>query len=263
MDSRVVAELAQARELRPERALELATEDVLLASALSRERPALARWLERLALARALLLALGEEAKALGPATDAEILDLSMRRFWELDRPPMVQIAHAVVLSSDEDPAARALAERIAQAVSSAQSQADFLQKAKAVPTDGSSVKVESLPPVTPDGRAVDPDKPPPAGPGVQIFDAEFAAAAHRLERVGQLSPVVRTPFGYHVLYLLRKIEPLTPSLDERRRTLHEEILAKRASELQTALLARERQATPPEQERAAVRLMEGMGSRP
>ena len=259
VDERVIAELASARQLSPERALELVTEDALLASELSRTRPSLGRWLERVAMARAMLGTLGEEAKAAGPPTDEEILDLSQRRFWEIDRPPMAQVSHAVVLSSNESAEARALAERIATAVSSAQSAADFQEKAKAVRAEGLSVRVESLPPVTEDGRAVDPDRPPPAGPPVQMLDAQFAAAAHRLERVGQISPVVRTSFGYHVLYLVRRIEPRVSSLEERRRSLHDEIMTRRASELQQSLLAREREAAAPEQERSALGWMEGL----
>jgi hypothetical protein len=171
----------------------------------------------------------------------------------------MAQVVHAVVLSSTESAEARALAERIAEAVSSAQSAADFQQKAKAVRAEGLNVRVESLPPVTQDGRAVDPDRPPPAGPSVQLLDTQFAAAAHRLERVGQLSPVVHKPFGYHVMYLVRRIEPKMSSLEERRRSLHDEIMAQRASELSKALLARERGAAAPEQERSALRWMEGV----
>lgn len=263
LDGRLVAELAEARQLSAEQARVLASEDAMLAAELSRAKPALAGWLERVALARSVLHAIGEEAKAAGPPSDAEILALSRQRFWELDRPRMVEIAHAVVLSSDEDEEARALAERIAQAVSSAQSVSEFRELASAVSAAGLDVKVEGLPPVTADGRAVDPDRPPPAGPSVQNFNAEFAAAAHRLERVGQLSPVVRTPFGYHVLYLVRSIDPQRPSLDERRQALYEEIMAQRARELQAALLARQRQAAAPEQERSALSSMKGIAANP
>lgn len=257
VDRRLVETLASARQLPTERARELVTEDALLANELSRQRPALASWLERLALARALLGALGEEAKAAGPPTDEEILDLSRRRFWAIDRPPMAQVTHAVVLSSSESTEARAFAERIAEAVSSAQTSAEFEQKAKAVRAEGLSVKVESLPPVTEDGRAVDPERPPPEGPSVMILDKDFAAAAHRLERVGQLSPVVRSAFGYHVLYLVRTIEPKMSSLEARRQSLREEIVTQRAGALQQTLLAREREAASPEQERSALSWME------
>jgi hypothetical protein len=171
----------------------------------------------------------------------------------------MAQVVHAVVLSTNESAEARALAERIAEAVSSAQSPAEFHEKAKAARAEGLSVRVESLPPVTEDGRAVDPDRPPPGGAPVQMLDAQFAAAAHRLERAGQVSPVIRTSFGYHVLYLVRVIEPRVSSLDERRRTLYDEIMTQRASELQKAVLERERQAAAPEQERSALSWMAGL----
>ena len=147
----------------------------------------------------------------------------------------MLQVAHAVVLSSEENPTARALAERIAAGVATAKTSAEFQKLAKAVSADGQSVKVEQLPPLAPDGRALDPDRPPPAGPGVQNFDLGFAEAAHHLERVGELSPVVRTRFGYHVLYLVRIIEPRQPTLSELRTLLHDEVMEQRGRRLQAS----------------------------
>ncbi len=263
LDRSLVAEVERASGLPSKRALELVTEDAVLAAYLSRDNPPLASWVERIALARALLRALGAEAEAEGPPRDDELAELSERRWWELDRPRMVQIAHAVVLSSEENPAARALAERIAARVATAKTSAEFQTLAKAVRADGLSVKVEQLAPVAPDGRALDPDRPPPNGPPVQTLDGVFVEAAQRLERAGQLSPVVRTRFGYHVLYLVKVIESRQPTLAERRQLLHGEVMEQRGRRLQSELLERQRRQLAPEKARSALSSMEQLGKPP
>jgi peptidyl-prolyl cis-trans isomerase C len=249
--------IARERGIGREQALELGEEDALFAQHLSERDPQRASWLERVVLARQLLAAFAEAAEAGGPPTDAEVQAITDARFWELDRPRMVQVVHAVVLSADADPEAKALAERIAGATSQASDATAFLAAARAVEAGRFSVKAESLPPVTPDGRAVDPAAPPPAGPAVQHFDHDFTAAAQRLTRPGEQSPVVRSAFGYHVLYLVKAIEPRQPSLDERRALLHDEIMSQRATALAAALLEQQRRELQPSQSRSAIASMQ------
>jgi parvulin-like peptidyl-prolyl cis-trans isomerase-like protein len=256
----VLDAIARARGVSAEQALELGSEDALLAQHLSERDPKVGRWIQRVVLARQLLGALVEEAKAGGPPTDAEVQSISEARFWELDRPRMVQVAHAVVMSSDENIVARSLAERIAAATAGAATSESFQAAARAVPAGNLTVRVEALPPVALDGRAVDPAKPPPAGPPVQQFDLDFVAAAQRLERPGQQSPVVRSAFGYHVIYLIASIEPKRPALDERRALLHDEIMSQRANALSAALLQKARSELAPEQERSALSSMQAIG---
>jgi hypothetical protein len=250
----VVTELARQRSIPIARARELVEEDALLAAELGRQEPARSLSLQRLVLARELSQALLLDAERVGPPSDQEVADLTSERWWELDRPRMVQVVHAVVISENENMAAAALAERIAAAVAPAASAADFEQAAKAVPALDFQVRVETLPPVTADGRAIDPDKAPPLGPPTQNFAVEFATAAQKLERVGQLSPVVRSPFGYHVLRLLRIVEPRVFSLAERRERLHAEVTQRRALAEQRRLLSEQRQQSAPQQERSALR---------
>jgi hypothetical protein len=249
--------IAREQGVSPERALELGGEDALLAQHLVETDPERASWLERVVLARQLLAAFASEAEAGGPPTDAEVQAITEARFWELDRPRMVQVVHAVVLSDAEDPEARALAERIGSATSQVKGATEFLAAARAVEAGHFKVQAESLAPVAPDGRAVDPASPPPAGPAVQHFDRDFTAAAQRLTRPGEQSPVVRTRFGYHVLRLVKVIEPYQPSLDERRALLHAEIMSQRATALATALLAQQRRELQPSQSRSAIASMQ------
>lgn len=252
----VIGAIERERGLARREALELATEDALLAFDLREREPVTARWIERTVLAREVLSALSDQARAGGPPTDAEVTAISEARFWELERPRMVKVTHAVVLSPEENEAARALAQEIAAATRAAKTPEQFQQAARAVPAGNLKVKVESLLPVAPDGRAVDPATPPPGGPGVQRFDADFSAAAQRLTLPGDQSPVLRTPFGYHVIYLISVIEPNQPSLDERRALLHDEIMTQRARALSSALLAEKRRELMPEQERSALASM-------
>lgn len=244
----------------PEQALSRASEDALLARELERRDPYAARWAERVALARQLLEALFEEAKAGGPPTEAEVSAITEARFWELDRPRMVRVVHAVVLASAENQAARALAAEIAAATAGAKTAAEFEAAARAVPAAGLEVRVESLAPTTEDGRAVDPARPPPVGPGVQHFDRAFAAAAHQLDRPGEQSPVVLSKFGHHVIYLVSVVEPRQPDFDERRALLHDEIMSQRAAALSSAVLEQQRREVLPQQARAALSLMGSIG---
>jgi hypothetical protein len=257
----VIGAIERERGVTREEALELASEDARLAFGLRERHPLVARWIERTVLARELLAGLVDEARAGGPPTDEEVEAISSARFWELLRPRMVQVTHAVVLSSEEDAAARALAEQIAAATRGAKTSEQFQTAANGVSAGNLEVKVENLPPLTADGRAVDPARPPPAGPGVQRFDADFSAAAQRLSAPGEQSPVLRTPFGYHVIFLISVIEPKQPSLDERRALLHDEIMTQRAQALSSALLAEKRRELMPEQARSALASMGQLSS--
>ncbi len=248
----IVREIARQRSVPLERARELAEEDALLAAELQRREPALALSLERLALARELSQSLLQDADRRGPPSDEEIAELTSQRWWALDRPRMVEVVHAVVLSESENPEAAALAERIATAVAQATNAREFEQAAKAVPADDQQVRVETLPPVAPDGRAVSPDRPPPQGQLLHLA-VEFAAAAQKLERVGQLSPVVRSPFGYHVLMALKIWEPLRPTQAELRELLRPEVAQRRAIAEQQRVLTEQRQQSAPQQERSAL----------
>jgi parvulin-like peptidyl-prolyl isomerase len=125
------------------------------------------------------------------------------------------------------------------------------------VPADGFSVRVEDLPPLTRDGRSVDPERPPPDGSRAGQFDPDFARAATELNDVGSKSPVVHTKFGYHVLLLTGSIPALEPSLEERRTMLHDEIMVSRARALEQSVLDLRRAALAPQIERSALELTE------
>lgn len=263
IDPAIARGVERARGVTAARALELAAEDALLARELEQRDPELARYARSVALARALLEALAQDTREQQPVTDADIEALTAERWWTLDRPRMVRVIHALVRSDSASEPARQLAERVRTAVLDAKDAAAFKRAAESVETGGLALKVETLPPLAADGRSVDLDRPPPEGPPVRNMAAAFADAAARLERPGEISPVVHTMFGYHVIRLLEVIEPSRPPLAERRPLLEPEIVGQRARARTQELLERLRAELAPEQERAALSAMELVRSAP
>jgi hypothetical protein len=259
----VVSRIARARGAPPEGALALASEDALLAHELARTDAAHARSLATLARARVLLDTLRSDVARDEPVQDSDIEALAVERWWEFDRPRMVRVIHAVVRSKQADAAAEALAARIRQAVLGSQSPDEFRKAAEQVSAEGLSVRIESLPPMTSDGRSLEPDDPPPQGPAVVNMAREFAEAAARLERKGEISPVVRSPFGYHVIQLVEILAPSVLAPAERRARLEAEISAERARKKTQELLEHLRRELAPEQSRAAVAAMEQVSAAP
>ncbi len=250
-----VARIANARGIERARARDLAVRDALFAAA-ARENPEHAAGVsvaERANLGRALLESLEQQAKDVGPATDAELGELMAERWPEFDRPASVRTAHAVVLvKKPEDAApARALAERLAASLRGVATTAEFLERARAFPAPlPLSIVAEQLSPVTPDGRMWEPG----ARPGTQFpsLDLDYTRAAHALENPGDQSPVVKSAFGYHVILLEERLPERRVPLEERRALLQGDVVTRRAKKLFEGTVTRLRQATPVEVERNA-----------
>ncbi|HEY6077809.1 MAG TPA: peptidyl-prolyl cis-trans isomerase [Polyangiaceae bacterium] len=247
-----VARIAERQGLAPQRALELALSDALFAAQARASTPAgVASSIERAAAARALLETLATESERRGPPT-AEELDAIVRERWtELDRPAGVRTTHLVVQVKEpsQDGAARALAESMASAVAPAVTSDDFERLANAVPPGAADVKVEKLPVVSADGRSFElkEGRYVPTGG----FDPDFARAANALETPGQLSPIVRTKFGYHVIRLAERVPASALDPTQRANLLGPEALTRRASRARTELLEKLRAGAPIEVDRA------------
>lgn len=195
---------------------------------------------ERAAQARALLEAFKAEAAALGPASDAEVTELSALRWQDFDRPETVRTTHAVaiVTKPEQDQAARAIAQHLYEAVRDVGNDPqEFIRRAQAVAHDGVEVRAERLPPVTIDGRLYYPEGAPPERAN-QRFDKDFAEAAHRLA-VGAVSQPEKSIFGYHVILCEARLPEHRVPLEERRSLLASEVQKSRAERSKQELLAR------------------------
>ncbi len=192
------------------------------------------RQTERSVLARALLELSYSRVIADGVPTDAEVEKVTAERWFTVDRPSAAKTTHFVVrIAKGQSPAlAQILARKIATTVQGITDPDAFIAAAKAFPANGAEVVAESLPPMTRDGRSIQLDKigePVAEGPR---FDESFARAANSLESEGAQSGVVRSPFGYHVILLERKVDAKHVPIEERRVTFAPEIYARRARQL-------------------------------
>lgn len=245
-----VARIAHAESVDPRSALTRAITDARFAQAArdTLDRGSATALADRV-LARALLAQVWQTARA-NPPTDSELDVLVQARWFELDCPESVRTVHAVVMPKNtaEESRARQIADAIHEAVLSASTQSEFMDRARAVAHGSIEVKVEALSPLVLDGRMV--------GPGDQRVVPEFARAAHAIAAVGAKSPVVRTEFGFHVIQLLERIPAKRFTAAERRSKLSEEVFENRGRSTLESLLKRLRSEQNTEWSRAAESLM-------
>jgi len=242
-----VAGIAQAQRLTLAAARDRAARDAALASGARSifAGGAIVPVVERGAWARALLEKFKAEAAARGPATDAEVTELTALRWQDFDRPETVRTTHAVaiVAKPEQDAAARAIAQHLYEAVRGVSDPEEFSRLAKAVAHEGVDVRVERLPAITRDGRTYYPE-----GAGAELadqrFDRDFAAAAYGLA-VGQISGPTKSIFGYHVIFCESRLPEKRLPLEERRLLLADEVLKGRAERAKQELLGRLGSSTP------------------
>jgi hypothetical protein len=229
---RSVQETARTQSVAPREALDRLVVDALMA-ALARARlrdTGTAKAIRRAVLARALLESIRDQARSRGLPTDAELARVRQRRWWEFDKPPSVRTSHAAALVErpERSRQARAVAERIARAVRGATDPEEFMRRARDVDPGQIEVRVESLPPVSADGRVV---KMPQGGAqDTQRFDVRFARAANAIEAVGQQSPVIESNFGWHVILLEERLAGQRVSDSELRSRVLDEVILERAN---------------------------------
>jgi hypothetical protein len=195
----LVAAVAGAKGLSAQEALEELVGDALAAQGASARGfaadPSVA-WAETTALARRIPSRFADEAILAGPPSDDELAS--------------VLVVQALVFRSptlrEED--ALALARTMRQAVAGARSADEFVQRANAVPRSNARLIAQTVGPFAADG--IDPS-------GAEL-DAGFVAAAFALRTPFDASPIVATPFGWHVLELVERKPPASPAEAEAQR---------------------------------------------
>jgi parvulin-like peptidyl-prolyl isomerase len=251
-----VAQIAERQLLEPRAALSRALSDALFAAAGRATLPvAVTSSIERAAAARSVLEHIAVDSAAAGPPSDAEMAELLRERWADLARPDAVRTTHAVVINADtrRDAAAQALAEKIASSAKVASSAEQFTTLAKAVPTEGFEVKAEALPAITADGRGL--SRTDKGFVAASTFDHEFARAANQLQQPGELSPVVKTRFGYHVIRLEERIPARVVPRAELPAVLGPEVQTRRAARQRRELLEKLRRASAVQIDRAVDEL--------
>jgi hypothetical protein len=252
-----VAQIAERQGLQPRAALTPALSDALFAAAARASLPpSMIASVERAAAARAVLERMGSESVAVGPPTEAEVAELVRERWVELDRPDAARTTHAVVMNTDpnRDGSAQALAEKLASVVKATSSAEEFVTLVKSVPAEGFEVRAENLPAITTEGRGFERTEKGFVA-AFTSFDRDFARAANRLQQPGELSPVVKTRFGYHVIRLTERIPGSVVPKAELAALLRPEVETRRAARLRRELLDKLRAASAIQLDRAVEEL--------
>jgi hypothetical protein len=232
-----VRRIAEAQGVSLAEARERAVSDALMAEE-ARARRLDSPTVEAATVARILFDQLRLETA--GPVTDAELEQVTERRWVSLRRPAATRVIHAVVLVQHREPARRVtddervradrLAAEVRVAVELAADEARREPRAKSDPAaqvfeklaslraePPLKIRVETLDPITDDGRFA-------SRRGGSVVP-EFTAALAALKERGDLTGPFRTSFGTHVAMMLERLPPLEVPAEERRRLVREEVL--------------------------------------
>ncbi len=252
----LVSAVARGRNLPKDAALEALVEDALFAEGATRrgllERADL-RVAQRTLLARLAIRASWSSSTAEGPPTDAELAEVRKTRWRELDRPPSIRAAHVLVQKpakggADFATRGRAVAEALLRDLRATTSPEEFVARGGApAERDGLAIVAQQLPAFVADGRIVE---------GEGGMDPAFVRGAFELKNVGDISGVVESSFGFHVIRLNARFDGEHVQDDELRRRVQTEVWKERGRRRYDALLSALRKARPVVVEPTAEELM-------
>lgn len=220
---------APSADTSPRALAEAVVREALFARELGETAPDRARLVERGELSRALIEQLARVARESGGPPQKPELVAALERLWlEVDRPRAVRTGrisiHVEPLADDTDAEAVMLA--IAANVKAATNLDDFVRLAQEVPARGLTLDLGVEPPVTADGRVVPTS---PADERKERFDLDYAKAAASLDHIGQISDLVRTADGFHVIVAMEIIGGYRAPTDELRARLAQNVNQERA----------------------------------
>jgi hypothetical protein len=233
----MVADAARASRVSARVAVDRLVDDALAAEGARAEgldRACDISWPITATIARGVLARLAEQAESAGPPTDDELAT--------------VTVAHAIVLRTPGVPEERAreVAGAIQQAASSARTADDFEAIANAVPHVGTQLVVQRVRDFGADGRA---EK------GAE-YDPIFVAAAFALRSPGQMSWVIQSSFGWHVIYLIERTAADRGSIEQRRIDLAPDVVQMRVRIRTDSILHARKERSSIEVSEAADALM-------
>lgn len=216
--------------------------DALLAREMSESHAHWVSAVERSVLARALLEQLEREALRDQPVQQSDLDQHRAHNWLFLDRPRAVRVFEALVpvKNTMEDEGAYRLAKKIRAIAEETHYPEDFAEKLSELREEHPELQANELPPVAEDSRVV------PVIPFDMRFrdaPALYGPAVAPLENVGDVTEVIGSASGYHVLMALEIVPAHRPSDAEVGHLLRQGVAAHRM-EPQLKALNEARQAS-------------------
>ncbi len=203
--------------------------DALLRAEAEKVGPARAKVIYRGELARRLIEEVDAKVRSQSNVSEAELRQEYEERWLEFDRPRAVRTVHVFfpVEPPADDEAQYQSAKRVYEAVQGTHNPQQFGQRAEAVLKDATEYRFVEMPPLAGDGRVVPMNPRDRTAGGVY---EQLAKAAVQLSHAGDVSSVVGTEDGYHVILATEVVPAQIVPFDEVREELKRAVIARKVA---------------------------------